>query len=83
MVKHCGVYSLFAKSVPGKEKYVHFSICTIVFLVLLELGGMKGRGAMRKDHISPEKAMIREHLQREIICSKSVILPEDRICSHN
>lgn len=82
MVKQCGVYSLFDKSASGK-KYVCFSIHTIVFLVLLELGGMKGRGAMRKDHISPEKVMIREHLQREIICSKSVILPEDRICSHN
>lgn len=82
MVKQCGVYSLFDKSASGK-KYVCFSIYTIVFLVLLELGGMKGRGAKRKDHISPEKVMIREHLQREIICSKSVILPEDRICSHN
>lgn len=27
--------------------------------------------------------MIREHLQWDGICSKSVILPEDRICSHN
>lgn len=44
---------------------------------------MKGRAAMRKDHISPEKAVIREHLRWGIICSKSVILPEDRICSHN
>lgn len=83
MVKQFVVYSLFGKSASGKEKYAHFSICTTVFLVLLELGGTKGRGAMRKDHISPEKAMIREHLQWDIICSKSVILPEDRICSRN
>lgn len=44
---------------------------------------MEGRGAMAKDYVSPEKAMLREHLQWGIICCKSVILPEDRICSHN
>lgn len=57
------VHSLFAKSASGKEKYVCFSICTIVCLILLELGGMHGRGAMRKDYISPEKATLRDHLQ--------------------
>lgn len=83
MVKQFVVYFLCDKSASGKEKYVCFSICTIVFLVLLELGAMEGRGEMAKDYVSPEKAMLREHLQWGIICCKSVILPEDRICSHN
>lgn len=83
MVKQFAVYSPFGTSASGKEKCVHFSICTIALLILLELGGMKERGAMRKDHISLEKAMIKEHLQWDIICCKSVIWPEDRICSHN
>lgn len=48
VVKQFVVYSLFDKSASGKEKYVRFSICTIVFPVLLELGGMAGRGSDEK-----------------------------------
>jgi hypothetical protein len=83
VIKQFVVYSLFRKKSASGKKCVHFSICTIALGVLLELGGRKGRGAMRKDHISPDKAMIREHLQWDIICSESGVLPEDRICSHN
>lgn len=49
----------------------------------IEVGGMKGRVVMRKDYISLEKVVIREYLRWGIICSKSVILFEDRICLYN
>lgn len=48
VVKQFVVYSLLDKSAPGKEEYMHFSICTIVVPVLLELGGMAGRGSDEK-----------------------------------
>lgn len=50
----CGIFPFPWKRLWNRDCVLP-SICTIALLVLLELGGTKGRGAVRKDHISPRK----------------------------
>lgn len=78
----CGIFQLPWKRLWKREPCAFLRLHNNASS-FIGVGGTRGRGAMRKDRVSPEKTVRREHYSAVIICSQSRILPGDRICSHN